>query len=396
MKKTEFGSLFTFIRNGMNVKQDKSGCGLPITRIETISDSRVDPQRVGFANLSEDDCSNWLLRPGDILFSHINSVEHIGKCAIYEGRPEKLVHGMNLLCLRCDPDEVVPEYAKVLIRSPGFRACLSKFINKAVNQASVSIGNLKAIKVEVPCLNEQRRIAATLDKGDELRANRQVTLLNLRSLCTSWFAHLFGDPLGNTKKWPVVPLGELANYVSSGVTPLGGSTVYTNNGVLFIRSQNVLMGELDLSDAAYITPSMHDAMRRTWVKNGDVLLNITGASIGRVALYKGKDDTANVNQHVCIIRLDRQRVVPEYISATLGYPSFNSHIVKQNAGATRQAFNYEQVRNFIVPLPPVELQSQFATVLDRVEEVKRQALHSHAKINDLLASLQQRAFRGGL
>src|SRR5271165_6753458 len=124
-----------------------------ITRIETISAGTVDPLRVGFADLSEEDCSDWLLRPNDILFSHINSVEHIGKCAIYEGYPEKLVHGMNLLCLRCNPDEVVPQYARSLIKSPGFRDRLSNFINKAVNQASVSIGNLKAIKVEVPPLS---------------------------------------------------------------------------------------------------------------------------------------------------------------------------------------------------------------------------------------------------
>jgi type I restriction enzyme, S subunit len=79
MKSVEFGSLFRFIRNGMNVKQDKSGDGLPITRIETISAATVDGTRVGFAGLVEDECRDWLLEPGDILFSHINSVEHIGK-----------------------------------------------------------------------------------------------------------------------------------------------------------------------------------------------------------------------------------------------------------------------------------------------------------------------------
>ena len=96
MNEVEFGSLFEFIRNGMNIKQDKSGDGIPITRIETIADGTVDPARVGYANLCEEDCLDWFLKPGDILFSHINSVEHIGKCALYEGFPSPLVHGMNL------------------------------------------------------------------------------------------------------------------------------------------------------------------------------------------------------------------------------------------------------------------------------------------------------------
>jgi type I restriction enzyme, S subunit len=88
-----FGSLFQFIRNGMNIKQDKAGEGLPITRIETISAGVVDDSRVGFAGLSENECEGWLLEQGDILFSHINSVEHIGKCAVYEGSPNKQYFG---------------------------------------------------------------------------------------------------------------------------------------------------------------------------------------------------------------------------------------------------------------------------------------------------------------
>jgi type I restriction enzyme S subunit len=108
MNEVEFGALFQFIRNGMNIKQDKSGAGLPISRIETIADSTINAERVGYAGLNETDCRNWLLEPGDILFSHINSISHIGKCAIYKGIPEKLVHGMNLLCLRCDREKVIP------------------------------------------------------------------------------------------------------------------------------------------------------------------------------------------------------------------------------------------------------------------------------------------------
>lgn len=127
MKTVEFGEIFQFMRNGMSIKQDKSGDGLPISRIETIADSSIDPTRVGYAGLSLDACKDWLLHEGDILFSHINSVEHIGKCAVYRGVPEQLVHGMNLLCFRPDPTQVTPEFAKYLIRSPSFRDRLSNF-----------------------------------------------------------------------------------------------------------------------------------------------------------------------------------------------------------------------------------------------------------------------------
>ena len=202
MKTVEFGTLFRFIRNGMNVKQDKSGDGLPITRIETISDATVDGARVGFAGLAEAECRDWLLETGDILFSHINSVEHVGKCAVYRGEPEKLVHGMNLLCLRSDTTKLLPEFAKYLIRGTEFRTRLSNFTNKAVNQASVSIGNLKTIPVTVPPLEEQRRIAEVLDRADGLRAKRRAALAQLDSLTQSLFLDLFGDPISNPRKWP--------------------------------------------------------------------------------------------------------------------------------------------------------------------------------------------------
>lgn len=200
MNVVEFGTLFQFIRNGMNVKQDKSGDGLPITRIETISEASVDAARVGYANLNESDCHDWLMKEGDILFSHINSVEHVGKCAVYRGTPEKLVHGMNLLCLRCDSSRLLPEFAKYLIRGPEFRTRLSNFVNKAVNQASVSIGNLKTIQVRVPALAEQQRISEVLDRAEELRAKRRAALTQLDTLTQSIFLNLFGDPLAENGK----------------------------------------------------------------------------------------------------------------------------------------------------------------------------------------------------
>jgi type I restriction enzyme, S subunit len=177
-----FGDLFTFIRNGMNVQQDKSGRGLPITRIETIAEGVVDGSRVGFAGLAEPDCREWLLAPGDLLLSHINSVSHIGKCAIYIGAPVKLVHGMNLLCLRCDTARLLPRFATYLIRSNDFKAALLPSIKRAVNQASVSIADLRQVGVQLPPLGEQRRISDILDLADAMRAKRREAIASLLAL----------------------------------------------------------------------------------------------------------------------------------------------------------------------------------------------------------------------
>ncbi|MBK1717261.1 restriction endonuclease subunit S [Thiocystis violacea] len=194
LKSVELISLFDFMRNGMNIKQDKSGDGIPITRIETISAGEVDPLRVGYAGIKASEAEKWFLEPGDILFSHINSVEHIGKCALYNGAPSPLIHGMNLLNLRPKKNALDPSYGKWLFRSSTFREKLMPFVNKAVNQASVSIGNLSSIEVKVPPPEEQKRIAAILDQADNLRCLRQRAMNRLNSLGQAVFYEMFGDP----------------------------------------------------------------------------------------------------------------------------------------------------------------------------------------------------------
>src|SRR6516225_4251770 len=104
--------------------------------------------------------------------------------------------------------------------------------------------------------------------------------------------------------WSVRPIDDLAAQVGSGVTPRGGRESYLKEGVPLIRSQNVLMNRLDLTDVAYIGEDVHESMSRSSLQPGDLLLNITGASIGRVAVVPAWLQTANVNQHVCRIRLN--------------------------------------------------------------------------------------------
>jgi type I restriction enzyme S subunit len=101
--------------------------------------------------------------------------------------------------------------------------------------------------------------------------------------------------------WEKIKLKNIVTKIGSGVTPKGGSDSYETSGIPLIRSQNVLWGSLDFSEVAYIHSEQHEKMKGSKVLQGDVLLNITGASIGRAAFYDLPAE-ANVNQHVCIIR----------------------------------------------------------------------------------------------
>ncbi len=390
MRTVQFGELFQFIRNGMNVKQDKSGRGLPITRIETISEALVDETRVGYADLDESDCAEWLLQPGDILFSHINSVEHIGKSAIYRGQPKKLVHGMNLLCLRCKRDALYPEFAKYLIRGSEFRTRLSNFINKAVNQASVSIGNLKTIPVGIPPLREQRLIAEMLDRAEALRAKRRAALAQLDTLTQAIFLDMFGDPATNPKGWCRKSISDLATVIT-GNTPSRAVPGYYGTEIEWIKSDNINTPHYYLTQADEGLSTLGKAVART-APAGSILVTCIAGSPECIGNAGMTDREVAFNQQI-------NALVPQdgdshflYVQLLVG-----KRLVQQASTSSMKGMvSKSRFERIMLMCPPMPLQREFASRVVMVEKLKSTHRASLVELDVLLASLQHRAFRGEL
>lgn len=146
-------------------------------------------------------------------------------------------------------------------------------------------------------------------------------------------------------EWAVAQVGETATKVGSGITPTGGHRVYKSEGRTFIRSQNVGWGTLLLDDVAFIDDAIHGTFADTEIKSGDVLLNITGASIGRSAVADGRVEGGNVNQHVCIIRTHSDRLAPRFLNYLLLSARGQGQIDSFQAGGNRQGLNFAQVRS---------------------------------------------------
>jgi len=157
-------------------------------------------------------------------------------------------------------------------------------------------------------------------------------------------------------------LGDHVTKIGSGFTPLGGHSSYVRSGVPFIRSQNVHMNRFDRTGLAFITPEQDALMNMTRVAEGDVLLNITGASIGRVCVVPPEIVPANVNQHVSIIRTNGS-VEPEFLSLFLSSPDFQRFICDTQAGATRQALTKSLIEDFRIPLLEIGEQRRVAGLL---------------------------------
>lgn len=163
--------------------------------------------------------------------------------------------------------------------------------------------------------------------------------------------------------WETYPLAALVTKVGSGSTPKGGSEAYKAVGTPLIRSMNVVFFGFKKAGLAYIDEAQAAQLDNATVKAGDVLLNITGASIGRVTLAPAEFEGARVNQHVCIIR-PSEALDARFLNAYLSSPVIQNQIWNDNFGVTRQALTKQQILDFQVPVPPKAEQTRIATQLD--------------------------------
>ena len=225
-------------------------------------------------------------------------------------------------------------------------------------------------------LSEQEKIISSLSTIESIITHHRTQLEKLDELIKARFVEMFGDPIDNPMRWQVKPMKELSVLITNGNTPKGGSENYVYSGIIFLRSQNVWRNRIDLSDVAYIDDVTHQKMRKSSVKHKDILITKTGrintenSSLGRAALYLGEDDSANINGHVYLVRLN-DAVVPEFVVTILTGEAYRKYIRKVCVGGIdKRQINLDQVEDFPIILPPIEQQRAFADFSNQVDKSK--------------------------
>ena len=162
---------------------------------------------------------------------------------------------------------------------------------------------------------------------------------------------------GYSEDWEQRKLGDITTKIGSGKTPKGGAAAYKDDGIALIRSQNVNGDRVDLSDVVFIDEQTDEDMKNSRVLKGDVLLNITGASIGRSAVFT-RELRANVNQHVCIIRTKGSDASPEFIQLNIISSNGQNQIDSFLAGGGREGLNFHQIGKMEFLYPGIEEQQK--------------------------------------
>lgn len=256
------------------------------------------------------------------------------------------------------------------------------------------------VEYPIPSLNEQSQIANFLDNEtaqiDTLIAKQEKLIELLKEKRQAVISHAVTKGLNPNvpmkdsgvewlgkvpEHWTVTKVGFHTLKIGSGKTPKGGAEIYQDEGVLFIRSQNVYNDGLrvDSSESTYISEAIHDDMSTSKVYPGDILLNITGGSIGRSCLVPDEFPEANVNQHVCIIRVSKY--LQEFLALVIQSDLIQAQIQSIQTGGNREGLNFEQISKFYFALPPTEEQKQLVKHLEnKVLEFSKLEVKAHNAI----------------
>jgi type I restriction enzyme S subunit len=164
--------------------------------------------------------------------------------------------------------------------------------------------------------------------------------------------------------WQEKRVKDLTSKIGSGVTPTGGAEVYSDNGIPFFRSQNIYNNKLSVDDIVYISEEIDKSMSNSRIRPNDILLNITGASIGRCYYVPNNFKRGNVNQHVCIIRPIQNKITTNFLHFELISQYGQVLIEISQNGANREGLNFQQIKNFVFAIPPHTEQTNIANYLD--------------------------------
>ena len=255
-------------------------------------------------------------------------------------------------------------------------------------------------KMEIPkrSIDEQKAIVAKLAKTQSIITHCRQQLAKLDEIIKARFVEMFGEPISNPMGWKIKKLSELSELITNGNTPKGGSENYVDSGILFLRSQNVWRNRIDLDDVAYIDDETHKKMKKSSVHYNDILITKTGrintenSSLGRAALFQGDDNSANINGHVYLVRL-KNIVSPKFVVTILTGEAYRKYIRKVCVGGIdKRQINLDQVEDFPIIMPPLELQNQFADFVKQVDKSKVAVQKALDEAQLLFDSLMQEYF----
>lgn len=263
-------------------------------------------------------------------------------------------------------------------------------------QPFVKPSDVKANRVWMPPLEDQRRIAAVLDQADALRARRRLFIAELDDLPRAIFLEMFGEMAKGLRSVAEIA-GQEKGSIRTG--PFGSQLLHSefvDEGIAVLGIDNVVTNRFRWHGQRHVTPEKYDKLKRYTVVPGDVLITIMG-TCGRCVVVPEDLPTSINTKHICAVTVDRAQVLPDFLRACfLWHPSSRRFLLQGAKGSIMDGLNMGIIKKMPMPVPPLNLQAEFVRRASAGEKAFEAAARSERDIEELFSALRSRAFAGEL
>lgn len=364
----------------------------PEELFELHSIPAFDAGRPEFLHGKQIGSAKQIVQPSDVMISKI--VPHIRRSSVVgPSSGARQIASGEWIVFRSE--RIFPHYLRHVLVSDLFH---SKFM-ATVSGVGGSLlrarpAEVAKIKVPLPALPEQRRIAGILDKADALRAKRREAIVKVDQLLQSVFLEMFGNPVRNERGYPIITLAEAVTVgrpITYGILKPGPDIP---DGVPYIRVVDIRDGAVLISSVKRTSLEIAYAYRRSAVRAGDVLMSIRG-HVGRIGVVPEELQEANITQDTARISVSSS-FEPAYIAGLLNSFAIQEHMRRFTRGAAVQGINLKDVREIPVPVPSRSGQARYAQAVQKIAGLKQDFLSQLRQMDEMFAGLQSTSFAGSI
>ena len=282
---------------------------------------------------------------------------------------------------------VLPDYFYYLFSARDW----TKGTNRAVMGTTLNKATLSALSIEVPPLEKQHHIAATLDKVTDLISKRRQQLDKLDELVKARFVEMFGNFIYEHDRWKTCEVGDIADTIDP--HPSHRTPPISANGVPYIgiADCDYTTKQINFETARKVGYNvLQEHIKRYTLSNGDFIIGKIG-TIGKPFMVPAKQ-SYTLSANTVLIKPTKEKIAPEFLFAVFQSEYMDRIIDAEKKSTSQPAFGIQKVRKIAIPLPPMELQKQFAIFSDQTDKVKVTISHSLEKLETLKKALMQEYF----
>ncbi|WP_338842528.1 restriction endonuclease subunit S [Clostridium perfringens] len=408
----KIGDLIQCMKSGLSRNLKEDDIGIPCIRSNNIINSKICGDELKYWYLEDDKGANirdYILNDGDILINFINSTSQIGKGCIYKDIGRPAIYTTNIFRVQMEKKVMNNLYFNYFIQTEFYKKEIVLITKLAINQASFTIGDFKNIKLVVPTMKEQEKIAEILSTVDEQIENTEKLIQKNQELKKGLMQQLLTKGIGHTefkktelgyipKEWKIKKIYELVQYMKSG---LSRNLKDDDIGIPCIRSNNIIDNKIDDKDLKYwyLEDDKGANINEYILDDGDILVNFINsvAQIGKTCIYKDIGRPVIYTTNIFRIKMNQDVILNKYFYYFTQIEKYKKAIMLITKPAVNQAsFTTQDFKRIELMVPPIEEQDKIVLILSSIDEKIEEYKNKKESLKEVKKGLMEQLLTGKL